>query len=267
MKRTVVLLLLMLAGCDSAQDRLSDEQAARDPAPGAQAVPAGQGTDESADSAGQSQTEPGEIVYKALGNEPGWALTVRQNAMLYQGDYGTVRIVEATPGEFSPRPGSTRSGRLTITIARGPCSDGMSDKVWRDKVTVAVAGGRTAQGCGGGEVVDVNAIEGTEWSVSAINDRPTGGGNRYSISFVNGQVQGAFGCNSFGGKFSRNGDHLFTSDVIATQMACGEPANSFEREGFAVLGSNMRIEKVEGRTRLVSEGGTIDLAAREQEKP
>jgi heat shock protein HslJ len=267
MKRTVALLLLMLAGCDSGQDRLSDEQATRDPAPDTQAVPAGQGTDDSAGPTGEVPAEPGEVVYKALGNEPGWALTVRQNAMLYQGDYGTVWIVEATPGEFSPGPGTTRSGRLTITIARGPCSDGMSDKVWRDKVTVAVAGGRTAQGCGGGEVVDVNAIEDVSWTVSAINDRPTGGGSRYALTFANGEVRGSLGCNSIGGKFSRNGDHLFTSELTATEMACGPPADKFERDGLAVLGSNMRIEKVDARTRLVSEAGTIDLAAREQEKP
>ena len=267
MKRTVLPLLLLLAGCNSAQDRLSDEQAARDPVPGAQPVPAGESPDQSADSAGQVPAEPGELVYKALGNEPGWALTVRRNAMLYQGEYGTVRIVEATPPDFTPRPGTTRSGRLTITIASGPCSDGMSDKVWRDKVTVAVGGGRTAEGCGGGEVADVNAIENSSWTVTAINGRPTDGSSRYALTFTGGEVRGSFGCNSIGGKFSQNGDHLFTSELMATEMACGAPADRFEREGLAILGSNMRIEKVEGRARLVSEAGTIDLSPRQQEAP
>jgi heat shock protein HslJ/uncharacterized membrane protein len=266
MKRFALPLLLILAGCNSNQDRLSDDQATRAPAPGAQAIPVEQAGAEGAETPGQVTGEPGEIIYRALGNEPGWALTVRENAMLYQGDYGTVRIVEATPGEFSTAPGTTRSGRLTITIARGPCSHGMSDKVWRDKVTVAVAGGRTADGCGGGEVVDVNAIEGG-WTVTAINDRTTGAGDRYALTFANGEVRGSLGCNSLGGKFSRNGDHLFTSELIATEMACGPPADRFEREGLAILGSHMRIEKVEGRTRLVSEAGTIDLLPRQQEKP
>ena len=262
MKRTILPLLLLLAGCNSAQDRLSDEQAARDPAPGAQAIPV---DSEPAGPAGQVPTEPGEIVYRALGNEPGWALIVRQNAMLYQGDYGTVRIVEATPGEFSPEPGTTRSGRLAITIARGPCNDGMSDKVWRDKVTVAVTGGRTAEGCGGGEITDVNAIEGS-WVVMAINGRPTGAGSRFAVAFARGVVRGSFGCNSFSGRFSRNGDHLAVPQIAATEMACAGPVGQFEREGFGVLNSNMRIEKVEGRTRLVSEAGTIDLLPNHQEK-
>ena len=265
MKRTALPLLLLVAACNGGQDRLTDEQASRDPAPGGQAIPVDQASSAPA-AGGSSPTEPGAVVYKALGTEPGWALTVRENAMLYQGDYGTVRIVELTPAGFSPGPGTTRSGRLTVTIAPGPCSDGMSDKVWRDKVTVAIAGGRTAEGCGGGEVADVNAIEGS-WTVSAINGRPTGSGGRYALTFADGEIRGSFGCNSIAGKFSRNGDHLFTSELVATEMACGDPAGRFEREGLAILGSNMRIEKVEGRTRLVSEAGSIDLQASQQETP
>lgn len=266
MKRTALPLLLLLAACNSAQDRLSDEQAARDPAPGAQAIPANEGGADPVDSTRQVPAEPGEVVYKALGNEPGWALTVRRNAMLYQGDYGTVRIVEATPSDFSTRPGTSRSGRLAITIARGPCSDGMSDKVWSDKVTVTVAGGRTAEGCGG-KAIQVNAIENSVWTVSAINGRPTGSGAAYRLSFTDREVQAAFGCNSIGGQFSRNGDHLSTSSVFRTEMACGDPADRFENEGLAVLNSNMRIEQAESRARLVSEAGSIDLVPRNQENP
>ena len=40
----------------------------------------------------------------------------------------------------------------------------------------------------------------------------------------------------------------------------GVMAGEFEMEGLEVLGSNMRMERVGGRLRLVSEAGTIELA-------
>ncbi len=264
MKRTA-LLVLLLAGCSAGEDRLSDEEAARDPVPNAQVIAFDNASE--APSGPPLPDGPGEVVYKALGTEPGWALTVRQNAMLYQGDYGAVRIVEATPPGFRAASGTTRTGRLTITIAPGPCSDGMSDHVWRDKVIITVADGTRVRGCGGG-LVQLYALEGRRWMVTAINGRPTlSSGPRYWLSFGDGQVQGSFGCNSFSARYSRNADHLDTRGLAATQMACGEPAASLERGGLAVLGSNMRIEQEDGHTRLVSEAGTIDLAPAQQEVP
>lgn len=265
MKRTALPLLLLLAGCNTGEDRVTDAEATRDPAPNGQVIAF---NDNASVSAGSTQpAEPGEVLYKALGTEPGWALTIRKNAMLYQGDYGTVRVIEATPPSFNAGPGTTRTGRLIITIAGGPCSDGMSDHVWRHKVSVAVTGGRRVEGCGGG-MIQLYNLEGERWTVSAINDRLTGGGGpRYWMSFAGGQLQGSFGCNSFSGRYGRNADHLDTRDLAATEMACGEPAGSFERDGFAVLRSNMRIEQEGGRTRLVSEAGSIDLAPRQEEGP
>lgn len=266
MKRIALPLLVLLAGCNAGEDRLTDAEATREQAPNGQVIPIDQqGVSPAAGAALPS--EPGEVLYRALGTEPGWALTVRRNAMLYQGDYGTVRVVEATPPGFKAGRGTTRTGRLTITVAGGPCNDGMSDHVWRDKVSVAVTGGRSVQGCGGG-LIKLYALEGPRWAVTAINGRTTGeSGPRYWLSFVGGEMQGSFGCNSFSARYGQNADHLDTRGLLATQMRCAEPASRFEREGLAVLGSNMRIEQEGGRTRLVSEAGSIDLAPREHEVP
>lgn len=265
MKRTALPLLLALAGCSAGEDRLSDEEAMRAPVSNGQVIAFDNGGDAAADPA--RSDGPGEIVYKAIGTEPGWALTVRRNAMLYQGEYGTVRIVEATPPSIRPGRGTTRTGRLTLTIGPGPCSDGMSDHVWRDKVSIAVTGGRRVQGCGGG-LIQLYALEGPRWAVTAINGRPTGAtGPRYWLSFSRGQLQGSFGCNSFSARYGRNADHLDTRGLSVTEMACSGPAASLERDGLAVLRSNMRIEQEGGRTRLVSEAGTIDLAPVQEEAP
>jgi hypothetical protein len=257
--------VLLLGACEN-RDRLSDAEAsvaAVQPSNELIVPDSGEGAPAAVPIA------PGELVYKALGTEPGWALTIRQGAMLYQGDYGTVRIVEATPPGFRPERGSIRSGRLTVTIAPGPCSDGMSDHVWRDRVTVAVVGGRTARGCGGGlvQVSDPNAIEGTRFRVTAVNGAAIRQPDGWWLRFADGQVSGQFGCNSFSAGYRRNGDHLaLTSGLSQNLMAC--PATeAWDKAGQRILGSNPRIEKVGGIVRLVSEAGTIDLAPPPQETP
>jgi uncharacterized membrane protein len=273
MKRAALILLLVTTGCNADQDRLTDEQALQEAARGQEVLTGG--NDASAAAVAAAVTEPGETVYKALGTEPGWALTVRSNAMLFQGDDGTTRLVEATPPGFAPRSGTYRSGRLAITIAPGPCSDGMSNHLWRDKVRVALPGGRAARGCGGGLLaVDaprppgatLDAAEGS-WTVTAINGVPTGGGENFVLTLADGEIRAAFGCNGLQGRASGNGDHLAITDLLGTQMACGDPADRFEREGKAVLNANPRIEQADGRTRLVGEAGTIDLAPRQEEGP
>ena len=258
-KRTVLLSLLLLNACGQSADRLTDEEALAD----APDIPVNEPV-ENVDYDTPVVAEPSsEVLYRAVGNEPGWALLVRNDGMLYQGRYGTVRITEMTPPSFRSEPGTYQSGRLTITIAPGPCSDGMSDKAYRDNVTV-VAGTERVNGCGGGEV-EANRIDRSEWTVTAVNGRPTEADSSYVLNFRNGVTSGMFGCNNFQGSYSSNGDHLFVEQLVATEKACGSPASEFEREGLAVLASNMRMERVAGKLRLVSEVGFIELAPRRRE--
>lgn len=86
--------------------------------------------------------------YRAVGTEPFWVLTIGQ---------GRIRLEELERPPVTVRTPVKRSGpgwrryrtrRMTVTIAPGPCSDGMSDRRYPDSVTV-VTGGRTLRGCGG----------------------------------------------------------------------------------------------------------------------
>ena len=73
-------------------------------------------------------------------------------------------------------------------------------------------------------------------------------------------MSASFGCNSIGGGYQVNGDHLSTNGLAQTEMACPGPDEAFERQGNNVLASNMRIERVSGEVmRLVSEAGSIEL--------
>jgi heat shock protein HslJ len=202
--------------------------------------------------------DSGSVLYKAVGTEPGWSLTVRPARMDYAGDYGEVNIAEPTPPDFRAAHGTYRSGKLQLTISAGPCSDGMSDLVYRQTVRVT-ADGRTVSGCGGGTVAPAT-LAGTGWTVTAINGRPTPGGAEYFIQFADSTLGARFGCNSIGGPYRQNGDHLSVGSLEQTLIGCPEPSASFERDGSSVLRSNMRVERIGGeRVRLVSDAGTIDL--------
>lgn len=249
--RIIILGALALAACGANDDRLTDEQAGA-----AQniAVDAPVAIDQPA----ASPAAPAAATYKAVGTEPGWALTIKGGSIEYLGDYGSVKISEATPANFRSRPGRYAGSRLTLTISPGPCSDGMSDLVYRHTVRLT-ADGKSVDGCGGGTVAP-DGLAGTSWTVTAINGRATPGGQSYFINFAAREIAATFGCNSIGGTWHLNGDHLSTSKLMQTEMGCPEPAMTFERLGSAVLNSNMRVERVSGeRMRLVSEAGSIDL--------
>lgn len=87
--------------------------------------------------------------YRAVGNEPGWALTIGEDQLNYIGDYGEVRITQPKPEPIIGFAGEIyRTPRLDVNIVHGRCSDGMSDYVYADKVQVT-ADGKRVEGCGG----------------------------------------------------------------------------------------------------------------------
>ena len=87
--------------------------------------------------------------YKAIGTEPFWGLSIDSKSIVFdQMDQPKVR-------QATPKPRKTKFGRIYWTrrisvaiITNQPCSDGMSDYVYRDDVTVTVDG-KKFRGCGG----------------------------------------------------------------------------------------------------------------------
>lgn len=266
MKPVLALTLTMLlAACGKPSDRLTDEQARASyndaVLDGADPFAANEAETMANAAAPAVVPEPGKagpVIYQAVGTEPGWSLIVRPGRIDYTGDYGETRIAEITPPGFRPEPGSWRAGRLQLTITPGPCSDGMSDLTYRQNVAL-VADGKPVKGCGGGTVAPAS-LDGTRWTVVAINGRPVPVGADYFLAFARGTLSARFGCNSIGGPYSQNGDHLSAGDLEQTLIGCPEPAAQFEQQGSAVLTSNMRAEFIGGqRMRLVSEAGSIEL--------
>lgn len=100
----------------------------------------------------------------------------------------------------------------------------------------------------------------TSWRVVSINGRTTPAQDNYRIHFRGNSIGGQFGCNHFGGDYRLTGDMLVTGAVGMTEMACGEPANSFEGWGLAIIQRPMRLAwDSTSRMTLSNEAGRIEL--------
>lgn len=90
---------------------------------------------------------PSPADYRAIGTEPFWAVTVRgASAVLERPDHRPLRY-KVVQGDDDRTMRYLGDG-FTLTATEGPCSDGMSDAIWSDRVQIAFGEG-TLKGCGG----------------------------------------------------------------------------------------------------------------------
>ena len=86
--------------------------------------------------------------YHAVGTEPFWNLLIDEHNINFvvpdgpQVTQPTPRVIVGIAGEIYQTP------RINVNIVHGECSDGMSDRVYPDKVQVSVDG-KQFHGCGG----------------------------------------------------------------------------------------------------------------------
>lgn len=98
------------------------------------------------------------------------------------------------------------------------------------------------------------------WRVSSVNGRPTPPGPAaYSMTFERERLAARFGCNHIGGNYRISGSTLTTDALVMTEMACGEPAASFEAQGTAILMQPMTTDRNGPRMTLSNPVGTIEL--------
>lgn len=182
----------------------------------------------------QGPATPPAAAYMALGTEPGWTLEITPGMLNYDGDYGDTKIVVANPGARPSFNGERYvTSRLTVDITHGECSDGMSDRRYRDTVTV-IADGKTVKGCGGG-ILPPAELAGTSWSFVSIGGTPVAADRPTSLTFEADRLSGSAGCNRFSGRYTRDGRTLTAGPLMATEMAC--PGAGMAQEGafFAMM--------------------------------
>jgi heat shock protein HslJ len=88
-----------------------------------------------------------EDIYRALGNEPFWSITIANGRMTYETPEGGFSI-PAPRGEELGDGRLWRTRRITLQSSNQACSDGMSDTTYPQTVRATVDG-RTLDGCGG----------------------------------------------------------------------------------------------------------------------
>ncbi|MBE1527787.1 heat shock protein HslJ [Sphingopyxis sp. OAS728] len=203
---------------------------------------------------------PGEqpAAYMALGTEPGWTLEITPSRLNFDGDYGETKIMVPNPGAKPSFNGERYvTGRLTVDITHTECSDGMSDRRYRDTVTVT-ADGKTVKGCGG-KILPPTELAGTNWSFVSIGgvavtaDRPT------ALQFDGNRMSGSAGCNRFSGTYSVDGRTLKAGPLMATEMAC--PGMELEQAFFKLMASPVSLTFADDGTLILtgSEGRTAVL--------
>ena len=218
-------------------------------------------------------TPSGQASYRAIGNEPFWDLEIGRD-LVFTDRGNDVRVVQPAPRPISGFAGEIyQTQRLNVNIVHSRCSDGMSDRTYPDTVTVRVDG-REYRGCGaniaffsqvgengypnpapypGGATAN---LSGTNWTVVAINGRPTPLRNFY-LNFQPDRIGAKFGCNSIGAGYSVTGSTLSAGAVLATRMAC--PDMSFENQGSAVLAQPMQVSGAGDELVLSNRAGSITL--------
>ena len=197
-------------------------------------------------------------VYRAIGTEPFWDLTIDERRMVFTDRGNDVQVTQQTPRVIVGIAGEIyQTPRLGVNIVHRQCSDGMSDRVYADTVQLDVDG-RRYNGCGGGAVAPAS-LAGSNWRVTAVNSRPTPPGDTFFMQFEQARVGAKFGCNGLGADYEQSANVLNLGPVMGTKMAC--PDMSFEIQGGAILGQPMTMNWSGGdRLTLTNVAGRIELA-------
>jgi len=91
---------------------------------------------------------PPPALYHAVGTEPFWNLLIDERNLTFTLS-GTPVVTQPTPQVIHGFAGEIyQTPRINVNIVHGTCSDGMSDRIFPDKVQVTVDG-RRFNGCGG----------------------------------------------------------------------------------------------------------------------
>lgn len=193
-------------------------------------------------------------VYRAIGTEPFWSLTIGGGRMVYEAP-GHRRIAIDMPQAqpfFSGR--RYTSTAFMVEITPGPCSDGMSDRSYPDVVRITFPDRRAPlSGCGGPPLAPATLAD-TNWAIVEISGARVSG-ERYSLSFDGGRISGQAGCNRFSGGYRQNGETLTIGALAMTRMACPGPGMAHEQRFSEIMRGPVRISFPDGDTLLLTGAG------------
>jgi heat shock protein HslJ len=104
-------------------------------------------------------------------------------------------------------------------------------------------------------------LAGTNWSVTAINGKPTIAGHPPTMTFTADQVSGTTGCNSFSAGYTLNGAALIIKPAAQTAMACEDAAVMTQEQSFGTALATVAAVRTAGTgLELVDPGQKVVFA-------
>lgn len=189
---------------------------------------------------------PASTRYRALGQEPGWALTWWGDGVALVLAADNRRIEGTAPARSETGDGwslsaETDHGLLSMQVAEGRlCRDSMSGMPHPDSVSVQL-GDTVLHGCGGDPA---QLLRGQEWRLQALDGDAVLAEPMATLNFLgDGQVAGRATCNSFSARYELSGEGLRIGPIVATKMAClGEGIMEQESRFLDILGKAARFD-------------------------
>lgn len=203
--------------------------------------------------------QAGPAYFAALGTEPFWALEAYDGIMSFNnGNERITRVMEYRVTS-SLNGWQYTSKNITAVVTSAPCSDGMSDRTYKDTVIV-MRGNETYKGCGGGILPPVS-LERTVWRIASINGIEIPATQGALVSFGDGRMSGTVGCNRLGSDYTYAEGKLGFGPVMSTRMGCQEPLASQEFAFISLLGAPPTTSFANtGALVLIGKGGvTVSL--------
>ena len=206
-----------------------------------------------------SDTNP----YTAAGTEPFWSVKIDDQRIIFDPMDGPTTSTETFYARPSLNGWRYTSDTISVDVTFSPCSDGMSDVVHKDTVTVLVD---TAEyrGCGGGHLSSVS-LANTRWEFVELNSRPVAqepgmdDRRRPGIVFGRTSVGVSGGCNGGGGLYVSGDGWLQSGPVMATEMGCSAAIMAQESAAFSLIGDAKWSIDGEGYLNLTSSSTTARL--------
>ncbi len=197
--------------------------------------------------------------YKALGTEPFWSLNIDKDKMAFEHD----GVVSVEAQDVLARPSFNgwryNSSKITADVTFTECSDGMSDFIYKDTVTVMV-GKQEYKGCGGG-IVPPEKLDGTSWQVVSIDGVAIPGEREAMLRFEGTRMSGTVGCNRLGAEYGFAAKALSVGPVMSTKMACPDPVGEQEMAFVGLLGGKFSTSLPGDGTMVLTgaDGGKVVL--------
>ena len=196
--------------------------------------------------------------YRAVGTEPFWNLSIDARRMRLS-EAGRAEVAVPTPRARVTADGRRYASRsMTVEIVRAPCSDGMSDRTFPDRVTVRWRG-RILRGCGGAANHPAMALAGTAWRITAADGRAVHPRPEATIRFDGERATGRAACNSFSAAWRADARTLTLDNLAMTRRACVGLNEWLEPRFVEIVAAPMTMTMRGATLTLTNRAGSLTL--------